>query len=225
MAKFTIKVFDDDGAAVTGGAANTTLKMLRLVDELHFDFNDTTFKGSPTTLNSAMTEVDATNWAGGYTLTINISGFDDGLYQLLAKYDDGGGLVRNFSSEILIENGVLIDEHVANLSFTSANVNANIEAIDTDTTAPLNMKDAALTIVRGTVDTGSFSPTATQFEADDITEATADHYNGRIVLWLTGSLAKQATDITDYAKVGSNGRFTVTAMTEAPGNDDTFVIV
>lgn len=77
----------------------------------------------------------------------------------------------------------------------------------------------------GTVDTGSFSATTTEFEADDITEATADHYIGRVIVFTSGVLRYQATDITDYALSGANGHFTVTALTEAPGNNDTFVVV
>jgi hypothetical protein len=73
--------------------------------------------------------------------------------------------------------------------------------------------------------TNTHTPTTTEFQADDITEATADHYNGRIVIFTSGVLQNQATDITDYVAVGGIGQFTVTAMTEAPANDDTFVIV
>lgn len=86
---------------------------------------------------------------------------------------------------------------------------------------------SAGSMVAGTVDTAtnSHTPTTTEFQADDITEATADHFNGRIVIFLTGALASQATDITDYSNVGGIGQFTVTAMTEAPANNDTFIIV
>ena len=76
----------------------------------------------------------------------------------------------------------------------------------------------------GTVD-DTVAPTTTEFEADDITEATADHFNGRIVLWTSGALFGQATDITDYTLAGGKGHFTVTAMTEAPENNDEFVIL
>lgn len=85
---------------------------------------------------------------------------------------------------------------------------------------------ASYTVI-GTVDTvtNTHTPTTTEFQADDITEATADHFNGRIVIFTSGVLKDQATDITDYAAVGGIGQFTVTAMTEAPSNNDTFVIV
>jgi hypothetical protein len=80
-------------------------------------------------------------------------------------------------------------------------------------------------IVLGTVDTTGFAPTTTEFEADDITEATADHYIGRVIIFRTGVLTFQATKITDYALSSGRAHFTVVALTEAAGNDDTFVIV
>ena len=82
-------------------------------------------------------------------------------------------------------------------------------------------------ILTGTVDTvtNSHTPTTTEFQADDITEATADHYNGRLVLFVSGALVGQAAVIEDYENVGGIGQFTVRAMTEAPANNDTFVIL
>lgn len=92
-------------------------------------------------------------------------------------------------------------------------------------TAAGRLKLSAETMVPGTVDNTGFSPTTTEFEADDITEATADHFNGRIVIFTSGALQYQATDITEYALASGRGHFTVTALTEAPGNDVTFIIV
>lgn len=82
-------------------------------------------------------------------------------------------------------------------------------------------------IIIGTVDTSTngHSPTTTEFQADDITEATPDHYNSRIVIFTSGALAGQAANITDYEAVGGIGQFTVATMTEAPSNDDTFIII
>lgn len=77
----------------------------------------------------------------------------------------------------------------------------------------------------GTVTNTAFTPTTTQFEALDISTATSNFYNGRVLVFTSGSLAQQQTDITAYQKVGSYGRFTVTALTGAPSNGDTFLIV
>ena len=77
----------------------------------------------------------------------------------------------------------------------------------------------------GTVDNTAFTATTTILESDDITEATADHYIGRTIIFVTGANQYQATDITDYALNGGRGRFTYTALTGAPADNDTFIIV
>ena len=91
--------------------------------------------------------------------------------------------------------------------------------------AAVRLALSAGVIIPGTVDTTGFTPTTTQFDADDITEATANHYNNRVVLFTSGALLGQAAQITAYSLVSGRGRFTVTTMTEAPANNDTFIII
>jgi len=112
--------------------------------------------------------------------------------------------------------------------FTTANqVDSNMLSINSTATSAARLALSADVIIPATVDTvtNTHTPTTTEFQADDITEATADHYNGRIVIFTSGVLDGQATDITDYVAVGGIGQFTVTALTEAPSNNDTFIIV
>lgn len=104
-------------------------------------------------------------------------------------------------------------------------VTSNVTAINSVSAAAVRLSLSANQIIPGTVDTAGFTSTTTEFEADDITEATADHYNGRIIVFTTGALAGQATSISDYSLVGGRGHFTVVAMTEAPANNDTFIIL
>lgn len=106
-------------------------------------------------------------------------------------------------------------------------LDVNVEEINDSTAAAQRLALSAAQIIPGTVDTATntHTPTTTEFQADDITEATADHFNGRIVIFTSGALLGQATDITDYVAVGGIGQFTVTALTEAPANNDTFIIV
>jgi hypothetical protein len=69
--------------------------------------------------------------------------------------------------------------------------------------------------------------TTTAFAADGFTEATDDHFNGRLITFITGALAGQQTDITDYDAAGhvqGSQAFVVTALTEAPGNNDFFIV-
>lgn len=85
-------------------------------------------------------------------------------------------------------------------------------------------------IVIGEVDNATFTPTTTAFEAlrlspNTTEETTADHYNGRNVLFTSGVLLGQMTDIQDYALANSKEKFTVTALTEAASDGDRFVVL
>ena len=81
------------------------------------------------------------------------------------------------------------------------------------------------TIVTGTVSWDNTNATTAIFYCDDITTAAADHYKGRVVIFTSGTLQNQATDITAYSVVAGEGKFTVTALTSAPADNVTFVIV
>ena len=91
--------------------------------------------------------------------------------------------------------------------------------------AATKLATSAGTIVTGTVSHDNTASSTTIFYCDDITEATADHFNGRIVIFTSGALQYQATDITAYALETGEGKFTVTALTEAPADNVTFIIV
>lgn len=71
------------------------------------------------------------------------------------------------------------------------------------------------TAIAGTLTTSSMST--------NLTEATNDHYNGRIVIWLTGALTRQASDITAYN--GTTKVLSYSTVTEAPAVGDRFIIV
>jgi hypothetical protein len=87
-------------------------------------------------------------------------------------------------------------------------------------TAPAdNLEDAASTIVKGTVQSGS---TTTSIKTG-LSETQNDHYNGRTIIFVTGTQAKVAATIADYD--GASKALTVSALPAAPVNGDTFVIV
>lgn len=110
-----------------------------------------------------------------------------------------------------------------------ASVSADIAAIKTVDDAIKvvtdNLASSATTIVSGTVSHDNTAATTTIFFSNDITEATADHYKGRIIIFTSGAVQNQASDITAYALDTGEGKFTVTALTEAPADNVTFVIV
>lgn len=90
-----------------------------------------------------------------------------------------------------------------------------------------NMEKSGATIIQAIVDTvtNTHTPTTTEFQADNITEATTDHYKDRVIMFTTGVLANQAKAITSYSLVGGIGQFTTSAFTEAPSNNDEFIII
>ena len=105
-------------------------------------------------------------------------------------------------------------------ALVSGRMDSNVSAIDDFAEAATDLAASARTIVVGVAETGTLSTTQM---TTDLVEATDDHYNGRIIIWTSGALKDQATNITDYA--GSNGLLTFTAVTEAASNTDAFVIV
>lgn len=77
---------------------------------------------------------------------------------------------------------------------------------------------------RGVVDASS-TTTAVVFKSVNgaAASATNDFYNGRSIVFTSGALALQATSISDYT--GASKTATVPALTGAPAEDVTFVIV
>jgi len=102
---------------------------------------------------------------------------------------------------------------------TTNTVNSNMVSISGDATAADNLEESTTGIIATSVNDGSATTTAFVIA---YTEATDDHFNGRIITFTSGALKGQSTDITDYT--GSSNTVTVTALTEAPANGVFFVI-
>ena len=130
--------------------------------------------------------------------------------------DDGtSGLVKIASD--VAANKVVVDK----FAFTVANqVDANTLAISGSTDAADKLEASAEVLITGLAETGTLSTTNM---TSDLAEATNDHYIGRTVIWTSGVLLGQASDITDY--IATDGQLVYTATTEAPSNGDSFVIV
>lgn len=98
-------------------------------------------------------------------------------------------------------------------------MDADATAISGSTTAADGLESAMSGVVTGTAQTGTLSTTQM---TTSLSEATDDHYIGRLITFTSGNLSGQQTDITDYS--GTNGLLTFTALTEAPANGDAFTI-
>lgn len=119
---------------------------------------------------------------------------------------------------ILVDTGTTIPALLP-AALVGGKIDANVGAISTSTTAADNLEAGALGLVATTVNDASATTTSFIITSS---EATDDHFNGRIITFTSGNLAGQSTDITDYT--GATKTVTVTALTEAPANGDSFVI-
>jgi len=128
--------------------------------------------------------------------------------------------MRGTDSALLAASINLTGGAVDTVTTVTNQVTADTTAIAGITAAATNLSKSAIGIEPGAAITGTLSTTQM---TTDLTEVTDDHYNGRIIVWTSGVLKNQATDITDYT--GASKLLTYTATTEAPANTDTFVII
>lgn len=105
---------------------------------------------------------------------------------------------------------------------TIANVTnaVNVGSINGSSTAAAQLALSAATIVNGAATATTLSTTQM---STNLTNATNDHYKGRVLIWTSGTLQNQAAAITAYN--GTSKTLTFTTTTGAPSNGDTFIIV
>ncbi len=124
-----------------------------------------------------------------------------------AEMDTGHGLLATEAKQDTMQTAVTA-------------IKAITDAMGATAAANFALALGASGVVTGAAVTGTLSTTVM---TTDLAQTTDDHYIGRIIVWTSGDLAGQATDITDYS--GTNGTCTFTAVTEAPSNTDAFIIV
>ena len=130
-----------------------------------------------------------------------------------AGLTDLGGMSTTMKGEVKGEADNALDSAIPG-SPTAGSIN---EVLD-------NQKRSAATIKKGSAATGTLSTTVM---TTDLTLYVDGQVNGRVLIFAddttTPALRGQATDIT--ASEISGGKLTFTALTTAPVNGDTFVIV
>ena len=105
-------------------------------------------------------------------------------------------------------------------------LNVNVHSIAGTAQNATNLGSSTGTMQIGTVDNTSFTATTTEFETSSITTAAANHWVGRNIIFTSGTLSGQATVINAYVlSGGGRGHFTYAALTSAPANGVTFVVV
>ena len=170
-------------------------------------------------LNDNMAKLDDDNTVGFYTELIACTtgnGFEPGksytIYISATVDGDTGGMTYAFRVENLSSR--------LPVALSSGNIKADVLAISTSTNAADKLEASAETIEIAAASVGTLSTTEM---TTTLTEVSDDHYNGRIIIWTSGALSNQATNITDYD--GGSKKLTFTAVTEPPGDGDSFVIV
>jgi len=116
-------------------------------------------------------------------------------------------------TEASIDSDQVINDTIATA------ITSNLVIIASDTV----VIESQTTVMENGLVTGACegTPTTTVIQTN-LAEITDDHYIGRIVVFTSGNALGEASDITDYA--GATGTLTVTVMTTAPANTDTFTI-
>jgi hypothetical protein len=119
-------------------------------------------------------------------------------------------------------------------TFDASTTTVDVGKINGDATSASNLQKSTSQIIQGTVSISPSTPAsnstitgAASFYSLDITNQHNDTYIGRLIVFTSGTLIGQATDITDYAYDTGNsaGLFTTTVLTQAPSHNDTFIIV
>lgn len=230
-------IADEVLTGATHNVANSLGKRIRTIDDAFVIASGTAQAGAASTITLASGESATNDIFQGDRIAI-VGGTGEGEHGICTAYNGSTKVATvhhawviqpdNTSEYELTPADVDIAtwEHTAvTTSSTSAKPEVDMKSVADIAAAATRLALTLGSSPTGTVDNSAHTPTTTEFEADDITEATADHFIGRIVLFTGGILDEQATDITDYALVGSNGHFTVTALTEAPGNNDPFIVI
>lgn len=178
---------------------------------------------TPSSTNVRLYKADGTAAVDIYDATWTHIGL--GMYRvtLTASHTDTAGplvIVAQITGALPVRhefNVVAATTFVALFSGTA--LPANMTQIAGNATAAELMYYPALGIQVVTIGSGS---TTTRI-ATNLTESANDHWNGRTLMFVNGTLAKQAAAISDYN--GTTKELTVSALTVAPTAGDLAVII
>jgi hypothetical protein len=160
-------------------------------------------------------EVDATNMPGIYRLDVPDAAYASGANLITVE-------LKGASNMVMTPLAVQLTDQTT--------FDTNITHINGSATAAAQQALAANAIFTGVVDTGTFSATTTDFEtgtwAPVTPAAVNDHFNGRVIIFTSGTLNGQPASISDDTYTGNNKhKLTVPALTSIPANGVTFVVL
>ncbi len=188
-------------------------------------------KLSTGTTNDAIIAGNQIKGSAGIGINITASATDTIMSNNVLGNNTGGDISDSGTDTIDINNAALatstalavvdgVVETRLPAALVGGRMDANVGAISGSATAADNLEQSALGIVVGAAATGTLSTTQA---TTNLTETTDEHYNRRLLLFVTGVLAGQATVISAYN--GTSKMLTFDTLTEAPSNGDGFVIL
>ena len=153
----------------------------------------------------------------GRTLVVSSAGVADA--NAVSVGPSGSGTAqtaRDLGASVLLSSGT----GTGQLSLSAGVAQANVVQLNSVAASAANLERSASVIYRGSV-TGATS-TTTLIDSS-LAQAANDFWKGRIVIFTSGALQYQATDITAFT--ASTHTLTFSALTGAPSNGDTYVVV
>jgi len=196
-----------------------------LDDTFYYGFTTRSFTtGAPTTLLgtpilSVLEENNNTPITAGVSLNVDRASVP-GLNEATIVATSGNGYEIGKGYSIYVSTGIVDSVDVAGEIVGYFTINSlNISKISGSTIAADNLEAGVTGLVSTTVNDASAAPTSFAISSSEVTD---NHFNGRIITFISGDLMFQSTDITDYD--GASRTVTVTELTEAPANGDAFVI-
>jgi len=147
-------------------------------------------------IENRFAEVDVTKWNGTAVATPDTAGY----------------------AKVTVKSGTGTGE----INLTSGVADANVEQIDTVAASATNLMRSTSSIVVGQAQTGTLSSTQM---TTNLTEATDNHYIGRLLCWVSGVLSGSCTYVTDYDGASKMLTYSETQTAEAPSNNDYFVLM
>ena len=203
-------VTDADGG-VTGDDSNITLKVVK--------------DGTAGAVAGSISEVDATNAPGMYSVPLTAAENTGSMISLVGKSDTAATTVNpvswtNISNVAAISASVTAADNLESAIGTSI-ITANVKQVNSSEDGAAFMALGAATMIEVTCDSGS---TTSEIVGSGSISTVDDFYNERTLLFVTGDNANSARGIGNYT--GSSKTFTVSpAFTSAAGAGDKFIIV
>jgi hypothetical protein len=133
--------------------------------------------------------------------------------------------VLGTDSKVLLSTDSQAGVTIPTVTAITNRVTANTDQVNGSASAASLLSVSANSMIIGTVDNTAFTATTTELEASDITSAETNLYKDRWIIFTSGTLIREAKPITAYSLISGRGHFTYQALSSAPANAVTFIIV